>query len=380
MGGDAQAPAGPDLRAGVDANSIADGQSLVGHFDADAVLMVRRGDEFFAIGANCSHYGGPLGDGLVVEDTVRCPWHHACFSLRTGEALRTPALNAVACYDVVRRGATVHVTGKRSDPGTVRPRARRDASPSSVAIVGAGAAGNSCAEELRKLGFEGAIAMVDPDAGAPYDRPNLSKDYLAGNAPEEWIPLHPPEHYEEKRIELLRQRVARLEPTAKKLGFENGTSREFGASCSRPAPSRRDPELPGSGPPVHTLRSLQDSRDIIAAATAASRPSSSAPASSASRSRPRCEPASSACMSSHRAAGRLKKFSDRSSVTSSAPCTNRMAWCSISERRRRGSNPGMSCWKMERGWQRISSSRASACGRGSSWRNRPACASTTASS
>jgi NADPH-dependent 2,4-dienoyl-CoA reductase/sulfur reductase-like enzyme len=168
----------------------------------------------------------------------------------------------------VRRGATVQVTGKRSDPGTVRPRARREASPASVAIIGAGAAGNSCAEELRKLGFQGAVVMVDPDAGAPYDRPNLSKDYLAGNAPEEWIPLHPPEHYTEKRIEFVPQRVTRLEPVAKMLEFENGTSREFGAIVLATGAEPVRPELPGNGPPVYTLRSLQDSRSIIAAATA----------------------------------------------------------------------------------------------------------------
>src|ERR671935_1954068 len=127
----------PDLTAGLPLNSLADGVPLRGHVDDGAVIVVRRGDNVYAIGATCSHYGGPLADGLVVDDTVRCPWHHACFSLRTGEALRAPALNPVASYEVRRQGDTVLVGGKRDRPGTVRPRARRENTPASVAIVGA---------------------------------------------------------------------------------------------------------------------------------------------------------------------------------------------------------------------------------------------------
>ena len=119
---------------------------------------VRRGTEMFAIGGTCSHYGGPLAEGLVVDDTIRCPWHHACFSLRTGEALRTPALKPVACYDVVEREGRVVVTGKQTKPSRESRRGRRArATPSSVGIVGAGAAGTSAAEELRRLGFEEPI-------------------------------------------------------------------------------------------------------------------------------------------------------------------------------------------------------------------------------
>ncbi|MGH7306407.1 MAG: Rieske 2Fe-2S domain-containing protein, partial [Candidatus Rokuibacteriota bacterium] len=153
------------------------------------MILVRRGADVFAIGAICTHYGGPLADGLVVDDTVRCPWHHACFDLRTGNAVRAPALNAVASYEVVQRQGSVFVGPRRK--ATARSRASRGDGPSAVAIVGAGAAGNSAAETLRRLGFEGSITLIDADESAPYDRPNLSKDYLAGTAPEEWLPLHP---------------------------------------------------------------------------------------------------------------------------------------------------------------------------------------------
>ena len=82
-----------DLKSGVAASDLADGGTLVGEFDGEAVVLVRRGKEVFAIGATCTHYNGPLGEGLVVGNTIRCPWHHACFDLRTGEAVRAPALN-----------------------------------------------------------------------------------------------------------------------------------------------------------------------------------------------------------------------------------------------------------------------------------------------
>ena len=83
----------PDLKSGVSLDELADGGMIVGRVDDEDVILVRRGDELFAVGAHCTHYHGPLADGLIVGDTVRCPWHHACFSLRTGEALRAPALD-----------------------------------------------------------------------------------------------------------------------------------------------------------------------------------------------------------------------------------------------------------------------------------------------
>src|SRR6516162_11514184 len=97
MAAEQSKPKGPDLARGVPLADVADGHMLAGHVGDDAVLLARRGDEFFAIGATCSHYGGPLADGLLVDDTVRCPWHHACFNLRTGEVLHAPALSPVAC-------------------------------------------------------------------------------------------------------------------------------------------------------------------------------------------------------------------------------------------------------------------------------------------
>jgi NADPH-dependent 2,4-dienoyl-CoA reductase/sulfur reductase-like enzyme/nitrite reductase/ring-hydroxylating ferredoxin subunit len=268
-----QAQNPPDLTAGISTESFADGAPLLGSVDGDAVILVRRGGEITAIGATCTHWGGPLAEGLGVDDTIRCPWHHACFSLRTGEALRTPALSPVPVYEVVQRDGLVFVTGKRAKPGSVRPRVRQGNVPSSVGIIGGGGAGNSAVEELRHLGFEGPITVIDPDEHAPYDRPNLSKDYLAGTAPEEWIPLHPRSYYQELNIELLlSRRVAALDAERRRIVLDDGTEREFGAVVLATGAEPVRLTLPDDrGPRIHYLRTLDDSRAIIRAAEGARR-------------------------------------------------------------------------------------------------------------
>src|SRR5690348_13619496 len=137
----------PDLTAGIPDQALADGEMLVGRVGEEQVLLARRGGEVFAIGATCTHYGGPLGEGLMVEDTVRCPWHHACFSLRTGEALAAPALTATACWRVERRNGCIFVREKASAterrmPAKPRPTA---GPPERMVIIGGGAAGYAAA-------------------------------------------------------------------------------------------------------------------------------------------------------------------------------------------------------------------------------------------
>ena len=267
---------GPDFGQGVAFASLTDGRALLGHANAEAVLLVRHGEEIFAIGATCTHYGGPLAEGVIDGDTVRCPWHHACFSLRSGEALRAPALSPVACWQVERRGDQVVVTTKverdplaPTYPAPVAP--TRDA-VRRIVIVGAGAAGVAAAEMLRRCRFEGSVTIVDPDADAPYDRPNLSKDYLAGNAPEEWIPLRPRAFYAEHRIELVRARATRLDVSARQLELEGRAPLPFDALLLATGAEPVRLPLPGAElSHVHYLRSLADSRAIIAAASGASR-------------------------------------------------------------------------------------------------------------
>ena len=266
---------GPDLELGISIGEVPDGGMLGGHAGGKPVLLVRQGKEWFAIGAVCSHYSGPLAEGLVVGDTVRCPWHHACFSLRTGEALRPPALNDVACWRVEERAGKVYVTGRAPKPKAGARAAKRTTTrPDSVVLIGAGAAGDSAAETLRREGYEGRVTLYDPDPDAPYDRPNLSKDYLAGAASEDWIPLHPAEFYRDHGIDIVHgRRVAALEPKARRIRLDDGSTMEFVALllATGATPIRLPAEMERGNPSVHYLRSFADSKAIVAAAGKARR-------------------------------------------------------------------------------------------------------------
>ncbi|HEX7120338.1 MAG TPA: FAD-dependent oxidoreductase [Longimicrobiales bacterium] len=271
MANEQPAPSGPDLESGVALADLPEDEPFAGHVKGEPVLLVRRGAEVYAIGAVCTHYGAPLSEGLVVGDTIRCPWHHACFSLRTGEAMAAPALDPVACWSVEIRDGRVRVTD-RSTHAPLSSRGRQADGPESVVIVGAGAAGTAAAEMLRREGYAGPITMVDPDANAPYDRPNLSKDYLAGTAPEEWIPLRPTGFHETHGIERIHSGAARLDAAGRTLVLTDGRSIRFGALLLATGAVPVRPGIDGAAlPHVHTLRSLDDCRSIIRAAEHARR-------------------------------------------------------------------------------------------------------------
>jgi NADPH-dependent 2,4-dienoyl-CoA reductase/sulfur reductase-like enzyme/nitrite reductase/ring-hydroxylating ferredoxin subunit len=265
---------GRDLTSGIAVDDLPSGRMIVGHVDKDAVLLARQADEFFAIAATCSHYGGPLADGLLVGDTVRCPWHHACFNLRTGEALRAPAFSAVACWEVERREGKVFVRGRKegSAPRAHSRGATVAGSPQRIVIVGGGAAGFAAAEMLRRKEWGGSIIMVSDDAAPPVDRPNLSKDYLAGNAPEDWIPLRPDGYYAENEIELrLGTTAAGIDARERRLLLADGDAIPYDRLLLATGAEPVRLSIPGANlPHVRVLRSLADCRGIIdAAATAA---------------------------------------------------------------------------------------------------------------
>ena len=252
-----------DLSAGVPESSIADHSSLAGRIGDDDVLLVRNGNQFFAVGAHCTHYRGPLADGIVVGATVRCPWHHACFSLETGEALRAPALDPISCWRVEQRDGKVFVREKLAPPGSTRSALKQN--PSSIVIVGGGAAGLAAADMLRREGYRNPVTLISADEDAPVDRPNLSKDYLAGEAQDDWIPLWPPALYGERRIELLlRARVSAIDPAGRVVTLEDGSRREFGALLLATGADPVHLPIPGSEPDqILYLRSFADSRRIV---------------------------------------------------------------------------------------------------------------------
>ena len=255
---------GPDLTLGVSLSDIPDGGTLGGHAAGRPVLLARDGDSVWAVDGACTHYSGPLADGLRTGHTVRCPWHHACFDLRTGEATRAPALRPLARWKVTQRKGQVFV----GEPlGDSPPRRAPRRVPTSIVIIGAGAAGDAAADMLRREGYDGPITMIGEDDSPPVDRPNLSKDYLAGNAPEEWIPLRSSEYFTEQDIDLvLGKKVERIEPSASRISLSDGSQLSYGALLIATGASPIQLLSSAYSGRIKYLRTLSDSRQIIEAA------------------------------------------------------------------------------------------------------------------
>jgi NADPH-dependent 2,4-dienoyl-CoA reductase/sulfur reductase-like enzyme/nitrite reductase/ring-hydroxylating ferredoxin subunit len=276
---------GPNFAEGVELSAIPDGGMLLGHALGEPVLLVRRGHEAFAIGTICTHYGAPLADGLLVGDTIRCPWHHACFSLRTGLALRAPALDPVACWrveqvrDVARQFTPTDTpvsavfVREKLEPALPPPATPGPAQPNSVVIVGGGAAGNAAAEMLRQEGYGGRLTMLSAVAALPCDRPNLSKGFLAGTAPATSNPLRSAEFYEQHKIDLkLNANVVAIDTVGRNVQLADGSRHDYDALllATGAGPVRLD--LPGAElSHVHYLRTSADSEAIVAKALASHR-------------------------------------------------------------------------------------------------------------
>lgn len=254
----------PDLTQGIALDDLADGAMIEGHVGDAAVLLVRRADELFAVGAQCPHYGGPLAEGLLVGDTIRCPWHHAAFCLRTGEMERAPALDGLPCWRVERRDGRAVVVDPR--PAAAPPALKDTGLPASVVIVGGGAAAIAAAVTLRQEGYPHAITLLSADADPPYDRPNLSKDYLAGTAEADWLPLRAPSFYAEQRIDVrCNTRVTRIDPAQRSVELADGSRVEYGALLLATGAEPNRLNVPGADlPHVCTLRSRADCDALIA--------------------------------------------------------------------------------------------------------------------
>jgi NADPH-dependent 2,4-dienoyl-CoA reductase/sulfur reductase-like enzyme/nitrite reductase/ring-hydroxylating ferredoxin subunit len=263
-------PSGPDLTKGVSPDDFIESK-LVGHIGTEEVLLVRSGGEVFAVSAHCTHYHGPLVDGIVDRASVRCPWHHACFNLRTGEAVRAPALSPLDCWTVEQREGKIFVRTKRGQPAPrVAPKA---GAPGRIVIIGGGAAGFAAAEMLRRRGFGGSITMLSEDAVAPVDRPNLSKDYLAGSAPEDWLPLRSDTFYADNSIDLrLNTRATGIDVKAREVTVAGAPGIPYDRLLLATGAEPVRLPIPGADAPhVHMLRTLADCRAIIDSAKGARR-------------------------------------------------------------------------------------------------------------
>jgi NADPH-dependent 2,4-dienoyl-CoA reductase/sulfur reductase-like enzyme/nitrite reductase/ring-hydroxylating ferredoxin subunit len=257
-------PGGPDLRKGVPLAGLKPETMLLGHVEGEPVILMRRNGEVFAIGAICTHYGAPLEQGLVVGETVRCPWHHACFSFRTGAALRAPALDPVSCWRVELRDGMIYAREKHEP---VRPTPISAASaPRSVVIVGGGGAGNAAAEMLRRDGYVGPVVVLSADEAAPCDRPNLSKGYLVGYASDESNPLRSMQFYRDHDIDLrLNAPVDAIDTVNRRVRLRDGSHCDYDKLLLATGAEPVRLHIPGSERPhVLYLRSVTDAHALLA--------------------------------------------------------------------------------------------------------------------
>jgi NADPH-dependent 2,4-dienoyl-CoA reductase/sulfur reductase-like enzyme/nitrite reductase/ring-hydroxylating ferredoxin subunit len=249
------------------------------------ILLARVGDDFHAVSPTCPHYGAPLVEGTLCGARVMCPWHHACFNVTTGDMEEPPALDSLVRYDVRVREGRIFASLPQDAPGETAeetPQDRRlpslvkhdpDADARRFIIIGGGAAGYTAAQTLREDGFRGRITVVTREDRAPYDRPNLSKDYLQGHAEPAWMPLRPDEFYDEFDIELVcKKEVTRVDPRLKRITFEGGETQTYDALLVATGGESRKLNIPGADlKNICVLRSFADADSIMEVASRSTR-------------------------------------------------------------------------------------------------------------
>ncbi|HXC69036.1 MAG TPA: FAD-dependent oxidoreductase [Pyrinomonadaceae bacterium] len=249
-------------------SDLQDGEMKEFSVDETRILLARVRDQFHAVSPTCPHYGAPLVEGALCGTRLVCPWHHAVFNVVSGDLEEPPALDGLVSYDTRVEGEHVIVTVLDETPD------RRTASMSvhdalsdsrQFVIIGAGAAGYAAAQTLREEGFRGNVVMITREDRAPYDRPNLSKDYLHGHAEPEWMPLRPAEFFSEHDIQLLLNReVTRVDAPTKTITFEGGETMEYDALLVATGGAALRLNIPGSDlKNVYVLRSFADADSMI---------------------------------------------------------------------------------------------------------------------
>jgi apoptosis-inducing factor 3 len=256
-----------DLKAGIAANDLPDGAMMQGTFEGADVLLANDGGTFRAFSAKCTHLGAPLAKGLLHGGQVRCPWHHARFSLKTGEAVGAPAFGALGCFDVERQGERVVVTGKAAREPAPK------AEPRQIVIVGTGAAGYACAQELVRLGAGEGVTLIGMEAEKPYDRTFCSKQYLSGKAEREKVFLKPQEALDAAGVTLrLGEPVEAIDREAREVVLSGGERLGYDALVLATGGEPKAADFPGAEREnVRTLRSLVDADRLIEAADKARR-------------------------------------------------------------------------------------------------------------
>jgi NADPH-dependent 2,4-dienoyl-CoA reductase/sulfur reductase-like enzyme/nitrite reductase/ring-hydroxylating ferredoxin subunit len=262
----------PDLTLGVAASTVPDQGVLGARVGEEPVLLARVDGEIVALTGACTHYSGPLHEGLRVGHSINCPLHHACFDLRTGRALKAPALAPLDRWKVEARGDRIFVREKLP-AGEADPAPDRDTAgdPKRIVVVGGGAAGFAAAQRLRDLGFGGELTVISADDDAPYDRPNVSKDYLSGDADASWMPLKDEAFYRDNAITLRTGvRVEAIDAAARRVTLRGGETVAYDALLLATGAEPNRPPTPGfDRDNVHVLRGLGDSDQLMVAAKGA---------------------------------------------------------------------------------------------------------------
>jgi NADPH-dependent 2,4-dienoyl-CoA reductase/sulfur reductase-like enzyme/nitrite reductase/ring-hydroxylating ferredoxin subunit len=235
------------------------------------ILLTRLDGTFFAIGGECSHYGGPLAQGVLSGMHVTCPWHQARFHIKTGELLAPPALDSMSRFETRVEKDKVIVILPEKAAGTTPPamvKQNTQADPRLFVILGGGAAGNAAAQKLRQVAYQGRILLISQESRAPYDRTSLSKGYLSGDLEAASLPLRQETFYREADIELrLGQKVNQVNTDTKTIIFGYGESLAYDALLLATGGVPRQLDIPGAGlDNVFTLRSPDDADRIINAA------------------------------------------------------------------------------------------------------------------
>ena len=264
--GEAASATGHDFSEGIRLSDVPAGKTIAGRVGDEAVLLSNVDGQHYAVSGTCTHYGAALADGVIGQTSVRCPLHHACFDLRTGAALRAPALDPLDRWQVEVEGGLAFVRRKldHSDAASTQTDVRN------VVIIGGGAAGLACAHELRRLGFAGSVTILSADTDPPCDRPNLSKDYLAGGMPEEWLWLRGEDWYRDNKVDLrLSAEVTGIDAQGRTVRCASGDELPFDRLLIATGGEPNQLNVPGfHGENVHTLRTVADARAIVAQAKA----------------------------------------------------------------------------------------------------------------
>ncbi len=235
------------------------------------VLLCRINDEFFAVGATCTHYGASLEEGILKDDTIICPLHHACFNAKNGDLLEPPAMDALPNYKLQLEGDLIKIKVSKEIPFSRNPdMTKKDIKKDerTFVILGAGASAFFAAQSMRENDFKGNIVMVTRENKTPYDRPNLSKDYLSGNAQPEWMPLRPDDFYEENGIQILKGiNINGVNFKGKIVSFDNGENLKYDKLLIATGGVPRKLNIPGAGlNNIFYLRTFNDADNIIEAA------------------------------------------------------------------------------------------------------------------